>query len=147
MNLQDIIDMDEDQAPLWIAYPNSITFQVLVRPLGNKQKEFLEKSREVKWNEAVMEQEVVFNEEKYIKLFSAHVIVDWKGLDVDVIKKLVLIKNFKKLRDVTGGIACDDTAKALLMKHSPAFSIWINRVCVDIERFNQEREEVEKKTS
>ena len=147
MDLKDIIDIQEDQAPLWVAFPDSKTFQVLIRPLGNRHAAFLEKSREVKWDEATMEQKVVFNDEVYTKLFSGHVIVDWKGLHIEDLKKLVLLKNFKKLKDYTDEIACDDTAKALLMQHSPVFNAWVNRICTNIERFNQEREEAEKKTS
>jgi len=147
MDLKEIIDTREDQAPIWIAYPDSTTFQVLVRPIGNMHKEFLEKSREVKWDEAKMEQKVDFNDEIYTKLFSAHVIIDWKGLHIEDLKKLVLLKNFKKLAGFTGEIACDDAAKAMLMQHSLVFNIWINRVCNNIERFNREREEAEKKTS
>jgi hypothetical protein len=147
MELQDIINTDEDQAPIWVAYPDSTTFQVLTRPIGDRQKEFLEKSREVKWDEAAMEQKVVFNDEIYTKLFSGHVIVDWKGLHIEDLKKLVLLKNFKKFTGFTGDIACDDTAKAMLMKHSIVFDVWVNRICTNIELFNQEREEAEKKTS
>lgn len=109
-------------------------------------KEFLEKSREVEWDEATMEQKVIFNDEIYNKLFSGHVIADWKGLHIEDLKKLVLLKNFKKLAGFTGEIACDDAAKAMLMQHSPVFNVWINRVCANIERFNREREEREKKT-
>jgi len=147
MDLKEIIDTRDDQAPIWIAYPDSTTFQVLIRPIGNKHKDFLEKSREVKWDEATMEQKVIFNDEIYTKLFSGHVIADWKGLHITDLKKLVLLKNFKKLAGFTGDIACDDAAKAMLMQYSPVFNVWINRVCMDIERFNREREEVEKKTS
>ena len=147
MNLSDIVDTSEDQSPIWVAYPDSTTFQVCIRSVGTMHKELLEKSREVKWDEATMEQKVIFNDEIYIKLFANHVIADWKGLLIEDLKKIILLKNFKKLVGFTGEIACDETSKALLMKHSPVFNVWVNRICTNIELFNQEREETEKKTS
>ena len=147
MDLNEIIEASEIQEPIWIAYPGSKTFQVLTRPLGNKQPEFLEKSREVKWDEGTMEQKVTFNNDIYNRLFGEHVIVDWKGLHIEDLKKLVLLKNFKKLRQFTGEIACDETAKLLLLKHSVVFNAWINRVCANIELLNREREEAEEKNS
>jgi len=145
MQLIDIIDTGEIQKPIWVAYPDSTTFQVLIRPLGNRHPEFLEKSREVKWDEPTMEQKVTFNEDTYTRLFGAHVIAGWKGLHVKDLKKLVLLKGFKKLKGLTGEIACDDTARDLLLKHSTVFNAWVNRVTRDTERFNREREEEELK--
>lgn len=146
MDLSEIIAADEEIEPIWVAYPESATFQVLVRPIGNKQAEFFEKAREVGWDETTMERKITINEDAYLRLFADWVIAGWKGLTLADLKRLVLLKNPKKLKDLTGEIACDETAKLLLLKHAPAFSAWINRVATDIERFNREREEGQKKT-
>ena len=147
MHLKDIINTDEEQDPIWVAYPDSETFQVLARPLGNRQAEYLEKSRKIEWDEPTMEKKVVFDEDLYQKLFSAQVIVDWKGLYITDLRSMVLLKGFKKLKGFKEEIACDEVSKMLLIKHSPAFFAFINRIAVDIERFNLEREEAEEKNS
>ena len=147
MDLKEIIDTREDQEPIWVAYPDSKTFKVFVRPLGDRQDGFLKKSRDVKWDEAAMEQKVVFSEDTYRKEFGSYVIADWKGLHVEDLKRLVLLKSFRKIKKFKGAIACDEGSKTLLVKHSPSFWGFINRVTTDIERFNREREEAEEKNS
>lgn len=147
MHLKEMIDTRDEQEPIWVAYPPSKTFQVLVRPLAGRQSEFAEKARKVEWDEATMQKKVVIDEELYLKLFNAHVIADWKGLFVQDLKRLVLLEKPGKLRSFKEEVACDELSKLLLMQHSTAFSAFINRACVDIERFNEEREEAEKKSS
>ena len=144
--LNDIIDTSDEQPPIWVAYQGSGTFQVLSRPLGCKQAEFIELATETKWDIPTMQKRQVLNTEKYLELFLDWVIVDWKGLTLKDLRRLVLLHDWKKLRRYKGDIGCDAKAKMLLMKFSPAFNAWINRVCLDIERFNAEREaEAEKK--
>jgi hypothetical protein len=138
--LNEIIDTSEEQPPRWVAYAGSATFEVLTRPLGSKQAEFIEAATEPKWDLATMRKHQVLNAEKYLELFLDWVIVDWKGLTVKDLRRLVLL-DWKKAKHHKGDIACDAKAKMLLMKFSPAFATWINRVCLDIERFNAEREE------
>ncbi len=139
--LNDIIDVSEEQPPIWVAYAGSPTFTVLTRPLGCKQAEFIEAATEPQWDLATMQKRQVLNSEKYLDLFLAYVIVDWKGLTVTDLRRMVLLKDWKKIRLHKGDIACDALSKRLLMQFSPAFAAWINRVCLDIERFNAEREE------
>ena len=146
-HLADLIDTRLEQPPVWIAYPGSQTFQVLVRPLGNRREEFVEKAQKIDWDTAHMARRVVVDQEQYLKLFCAWVIVDWQGLTVADLRRLVLLAEPKKWRSLQGEIGCDEAARLLLMQHSPAFSAWINRVCVDVERFNAEREEDAKKKS
>ncbi len=145
VHLKDIIDTRLEQPPVRIAYPGSETFQVLVRPLGNRQQEFIDKAQRIDWDLATMSRKVVVDPEQYLKLFCEWVIVDWQGLTVDDLRRLVLMDNPKRFKGVSGEIGCDDAAKLLLMEHSPAFNAWINRVTRDIERFNLEREEELKK--
>lgn len=145
IHLADLIDTRLEQPPVWIAYPGSQTFQVLVRPLGNRREEFVEKAQKIDWDTAHMARRVVVDQEQYLKLFCAWVIVDWQGLTVADLRRLVLLAEPKKWRSLQGEIGCDEAARLLLMQHSPAFSAWINRVCVDVERFNAEREEDAKK--
>ena len=144
--LSEIIDTNDEQPPIWVAYAGSATFEVLTRPLGRKQAEFIEAATEPKWDLATMQKRQVLNTEKYLELFLDWVIVDWKGLTVKDLHRLVLLKDWKKVKKHKGDIGCDAKSKMLLMQFSPAFNAWINRVCLDIERFNAEREaEAEKK--
>ena len=145
MNLQDIIDTREDQEPIWVAYPDSETFQVLIRPLGGRNEEFLEKARRVEWDEALMERRIVIDREAYLKLFCANVIETWKGLYVGDLRKLVLIKNIRQVNKFKGEITCDESAKLLLMLHSHLFEFWAKQTCRNIELFNDERERALKK--
>ena len=145
VHLEDIIDTRPEPPPVWIAFPGSETFQVLIRPLGMRQEEFIDQARQIDWDTATMSRIVKVNQEQYLKVFCAWVIVDWQGLTLDELRKLVLILDFKKSRKTPGPVVCDAGAKLLLMQHSPTFSAWINKVIVDIERFNQERDEEFKK--
>lgn len=144
--LNEIIDTNDEQPPMWVAYAGSATFEVLTRPLGCKQAEFIEAATGPKWDLATMQKHQVLNAEKYMQLFLDWVVVDWKGLTVKDLRRLILLKDWKKVKRFKGNIACDAKSKQLLMQFSPAFSTWINRVTLDIERFNAEREaEAEKK--
>jgi hypothetical protein len=143
--LEDIIDTREEQPPVWVAYSGSKTFQVLTRPLGSKQAEFIALATETVWDRATMRKQQVLNNDTYMTLFLDWVIVDWKGLTVTDLRRLILLKDWKMARRHKGDIGCDAKAKLVLMKFSPAFAAWINRVCLDIERFNTEREEMAEK--
>lgn len=145
MHLEDIIDTRNDQEPIWVAYPASDTFQVLIRPLGGHNEEFLEKARRIEWDEALMERRVVVDREEYLKLLAAYVIQSWKGLFVKDLKKLVPIKNVRQAQKFTGEIACDEKARSLLILHAPAFEAWIKRTCRNIELFNDACEKALKK--
>lgn len=141
MQLQDIIDTREEQPPIWVAWPGPGNFKVLVRPLGRRQAEFIEAATEPTWDLGTMIKRQTLNHDKYLELFLAWVVVDWQGLTVDVLRRLVLLQISKQLLLFKGDIGCDDQARTLLTRFSPAFSIWVNRVCLDVERFNREREE------
>ncbi|MDD3814433.1 MAG: hypothetical protein PHZ02_07280 [Desulfocapsaceae bacterium] len=141
MQLQDIIDTREEQPPIWVAFPDADTFKVLVRPLGRKQAEFVEEATEPQWDMATLIKRQILNHDRYLELFLGWVVVDWSGLTVDVLRRLVLLKNLKQLLLFKGEIACDDKAKSMLTRFSPAFSIWVNQICLNVERFNAEREE------
>ncbi len=146
LKLADIIDTRDEQPPIWVAYPGSKTFQVLVRPIGGKQQELMQAATEPQWDLAVMKKRQVLNAEKYLELFGGHVVVDWQGLTVEDVRRLVLVDNWKKIKGFKGEIAFDRASRQLLMTWSPAFTAWLNRVTFDIERFNAEREaEAEKK--
>lgn len=146
LHLKDIIDTRLEQPPVWIAFPGSKTFQVLLRPVGNRIQELREAAQEIDWDQATYSRVVKVNQDKYLKLFCELVIVDWKGLTLADLRHLVLILDFKKSRQAPGPVVCDEGSKLLLMKHSPAFSAWVHKLIMDIERFNQEREEeLEKK--
>ncbi len=140
MDIKEIIDTSETPDPVWVAYPESKTFQVLLRPAGIKQEEFMEKARRIEWDEALMERRIVVDREAYLTLFNPHTIVDWKGLYAADLRKLVLIKNIRKVMKIKDEFACDDTSRMLMMQHSPVFSAWVKQTTRNIEMFNAERE-------
>ncbi len=146
LQLADIIDTN-DGLPIWVVYPGSKTFEVSARPLGRKQEEFIEAATELKWDTATLTKKQVVDWEKYRQLFVDWVIVDWKGLTVDELRKIVRLKDWKKLKKFKGEIGCDDKAKIMLMSWSPQFATWINQISRNIELYNAEREaEAEKKS-
>ena len=146
LKLADIIDTRDEQPPIWVAYPGSKTFKVLVRPIGGKQQEFMQAATEPQWDLAVMKKRQVLNAEKYLELFGSYVVIDWQGLHIEDVRRLVLVDNWKKIKGFKGEIAFDATSRKLLMTWAPGFTAWLNRVTFDIERFNAEREaEAEKK--
>lgn len=140
LTLHDIIDTGEDQAAIWGAYPGLGNFRVLMRPLGRRQAEFIEAATEPQWDLGSMIKRQVLNHDKYLELFLDWVVVDWSGLTVEVLRRLVLLQVSKQVLQFKGEITCDDQAKLLLTRWSPAFAIWTNRFCLDVERYNAERE-------
>lgn len=141
IHLKDLIDTRLEQPPVWIAYPGSETFRVLMRPMGNRQQEFVEAAQFIDWDLATMSRKVKVDQEQYLKLFCAWVIVDWQGLTMKDLRTLILLREPKRFKGASGEIGCDEAAKMLLMQHSPVFSTWVHNKCRDIERFNMEREE------
>lgn len=144
LHLADLIDTRPEQPAIEVAFPGSKTFVVLVRPLGNRQQEFIEAAQRIEWDTVHMVKRTVLDGEQYLKLFCAWVIEGWRGLTGHDLARLVLLDAPKRARQVPD-IACDEAAKILLMRHSPQFNNWINQVTRDIERFNSEREEDAKK--
>lgn len=147
LHLADLIDTRDEQPPIWVAYPGSGTFKVLVRPIGGKQQEFVQAATEPQWDLATMQKRQVLNGEKYLELFGSYVVVDWQGLTVADLRRLVLIADWQKIKGHSGEIAFDAAARQLLMTWAPGFTAWLNRVTFDIERFNAEREASAEKKS
>ncbi len=142
MELQQIIDMDIKPAPSWIMCPWSKTFKLLLRPLKpEKQAEFVKEAREARYNEIDQRRESVVNETRYNEMFSAWVIVDWKGLMYDDLAEMVLLSKPARVVKFKGEINCTMTAKMLLMEHSTIFNNWISRQCFDMADFNAARAE------
>jgi len=101
LKLADIIDTRDEQPPIWVSYPGSRTFRVLVRPIGCKYQEFVQAATELKWDLAEMKKRPEINGEKFRELFGAYVVVDWQGLTVEDLRRLVLI-DFEKWQEIKG---------------------------------------------
>lgn len=140
LNLSEIIDTRDEQPPIWVASPWG-SFEVLLRPQTGKQQEFLEEATELAWDLGTMKKVPKVDRDKYLRLFGTHHIVDWKGLDVATLKKLVLIKNWRKLKGKKGEVGCDEKSIVLLLTFSAEFNAWVNQTSINIELFNREREE------
>jgi hypothetical protein len=139
LNLAELIDTREELPPVWVAYPGSDTFEVLIRPLGSYHQEMVQQATEPRWNEALMQKKMELNQEEYLKLFAAHNIVDWRGLTPVDLNRLIPLAAPEKIRKRVGQVACDAASKLLMLRHSAAFSAWMSRVVFDIERYNNER--------
>ncbi len=139
--LADIIDTNEEQPAIWVAYPGPGNFKVQVRPLGRKQAEFIEAATSPQWDTALLVKRQVLDQDKYLELFLAWAVESWSGLTVEVLRRLVLLQNWRGLARYEGEIACDARAKLLLAQYSPAFAIWLNQICLNVELYNSEREE------
>lgn len=147
IDLSGVIDTRLEQPPIWLAYPGGESFEVAIRPLGDRQQEFIEQAQKIEWDMATMARKVVVDQEQYLQRFCAWVIADWRGLTVKDLRRLILLRDPREARRMSGEVPCEPAAKLMLMHHSPAFSAWLNRVCLDIERFNQEREKQAEKKS
>ena len=146
IDLNNMIDTRPKPDPVWVAYPGSKTFQVLVRFLGNRNQEFIKAAQEVVWDKGTMTRIVEMNPDTYAKLFCDFVIVDWRGLTFKDLRILVLIENIKEARkQLKGDIPCDEGSKLLLFKNSPSFNAWIRAVSKDVETFNEQREQAAEK--
>ncbi len=58
LNLAELIDPREELPPVWVAYPGSDTFEVLIRPLGSYHQEMVQQATEPRWNEALMQKKM-----------------------------------------------------------------------------------------
>jgi hypothetical protein len=141
IDLAEIIDTRDEQSPLWVASPWSDTFEVLLRPQTRKQQELLEEATELEWDLATMKKVPKVDREKYLHLFGNFHIVNWRGLDLPTLKKLVPVKPQWRMRGAKGLIACDEKSRQLLLMFSSEFNGWVNQTTLNIELYNQEREE------
>jgi hypothetical protein len=145
LKLADFIDTREELPPIWVAYPGSDTFQILVRPLASRHQDMIQEATEPRWETGLMRKKMVLNQDKYLELFAAHTIADWRGLKPIDLNRLIPLADPKKIRRQTGEVACDAASKLLMLRHSAGFSAWMNRVVFDIELYNNERAEGIKK--
>jgi hypothetical protein len=140
--LAELIDFRDELPPIWVAYPGSGTFRLLIRPIAGRLQEIVHQATEPVWDEALMRKRPELNREKYLRLYGEAAIVDWQGLSADDLKRLVPIKEPGSLRRLgKRTIPFDAGARMLLLTRSPGFSAWLDRVVVDIELYNLEREE------
>lgn len=146
MQLAELIDTRETLPPVWIAYPGSVTFRVLVRPVASRLQEIVNSATELQWDMSIMRQKPVVNQDKYTQLLGHAAIESWEGLTGKDLRRLVPLTDPKIVRSAgRNEIAFDEKARALLLRHSVPFRSWIEQKAVDIERYNIEREEQSEK--
>lgn len=137
--LKDLIDTSHKPQPSWVPFMGT-NWQLYLRPLKpEKQQEMVKAAREVVYNDVEMKRETQVAEDKYNELLAAWVIVDWKGLKTSDLTHLVLCNHPEQVIKYQNEVECTSEAKALLLKHSTAFSSWLARKCIDMAAFNEAR--------
>jgi hypothetical protein len=144
LRLSDLIDTVRPEEGVWVQYQDT-TFHLRVTYYGKPQMEkMFEAAKTVKLNMRNLKEEEDMDRLKFRKLYAKKVIQEWKGLTVEVLRKLVILKLDANLNP-TDEIPCTDENKEMLIQYSLEFDQWLAGVTQKVVTFNAEKKEAELK--
>lgn len=123
-------------------YPELPKFLVSLRYTGKTQlHEMVKECTEDRLDMRTMKKVEEVNELKFKKLIANKVIVDWEGLDIGMLKSLILLNSEAiKAAGMTdeSPVEASFENKMMLLDNSLEFDRWINDIIHDIKRFRDE---------
>ena len=125
-----------DTKSVWMAYDEEEFpgFEVEVVNLSRKELTAMRKSC-ITQKFSRKERGIVenFNEKKFIDLFTEKTVVNWKGLTVKYVSKLMLM-NTEGL-DLDAEVEFEPEQAKALVEYSTEFDQWLNDVVFDLDNF------------
>lgn len=122
-----------DTKAAWVEYPGMPGFMVEVVNLSRKELTKLRKDCITQVFNKRRQMEEVFDEEKFVDLFTTKVVTNWKGLKLKYLEEILLVdisgQDPEKELDYTV-----ENAK-LLVTSSTEFDNWLNEVVFDLDNF------------
>ncbi len=145
VRLADLIDTTRpENEGVWVQFQDT-PFQLRVTYYGKPQmQKMFDAAKTTKLNMRTLREEEEMDRLKFRKLYARKVIQEWKGLTVDVLRRLVVLKLDAGLPGDLE-IPCTDENKEMLIEHSLEFDQWLASVTQRVETFNAQKQDEELK--
>jgi hypothetical protein len=145
VRLVDLIDTTRpENEGVWVQFQDT-PFTLRVTYYGKPQmQKMFEAAKTTKLNMRTLREEEDMDKLKFRKLYARKVIQEWKGLTVDVLRKLVVLKIDSNLPGDLE-IPCTDENKEMLIEHSLEFDQWLASVTQKVDTFNAQKQDEELK--
>ena len=119
----------------WVPLEGFEPFEVKVAYLSREELTKIRNSvTRVSFNPKTRQREDTIDSELFVKEFVKAVVLDWKGLTLDIASKLLPLEVPADV-DLTQDIEFSQESALDLSKNSPVFDGWLNDVTFDLERF------------
>jgi hypothetical protein len=119
----------------WVPLEGFDGFEVKVAYLSREELTKLRNSvTRVAFNPKTRQREDNIDSELFVKEFVKAVVLDWKGLTLDIASKLLPLDVPADV-DLSQEIEFSQESALDLSKNSPVFDGWLNDVTFDLERF------------
>jgi len=138
MNIKDILIKEEKTT--WIKYIDDFEVKIRFVPRGEMTRMF-ERSKSITWDKRDHTKVEKVDSDIFYKNFVDKVIMDWKGLKASTLKKMLPIQ----VTDENQEIPFTPENAYELIRGAYDFDLFINNAVVDLENFDREKSEAEKK--
>lgn len=126
-----------DDLTVWADFPGYPGFEVNIRYISRDiARKLREENTENVWDSTLKRSREKLKEDQFISAFAKKSVVDWKGLTVKNLRRLLPVKD-----DLPEGVT-DETeldyseeAAEYLINKSPTFDSWVNDIVMDLESF------------
>lgn len=119
----------------WVPLEGFEPFEVKVAYLSREELTKIRNSvTRVSFNPKTRQREDTIDSELFVKEFVKAVVLDWKGLTLDIASKLLPLEVPADV-DLDQDIEFSQESALDLSKNSPVFDGWLNDVTFDLERF------------
>lgn len=128
-----------DSKSAWVDFAGFDGFSVEVVNLSRKELQKLRKSCfTTTFDRKTRLPEDKFDEDKFVTLFAAKTIKNWKGLKLEYLEALILVD--LKGKDKNEELPYSEENAEVLVSQSTEFDNWLNEVVFDLEFFRDESE-------
>ena len=143
VRLADLIDTTRpENEGVWVQYQNT-PFWLRVTYYGKQQmQKMFEAAKTTKLNMRTLREEEEMDKLKFRKLYARKVIQEWKGLTIDVLRSMVILKLDSSLAGDLE-VPCTDENKEMLIEHSLEFDQWLASVTQKVDTFNEQKKAAE----
>lgn len=119
----------------WVPFEGFDGFEVKVAYLSREELTKIRNSvTRIAFNPKTRQREDNIDSELFVKEFVKAVVLDWKGLTLDIASKLLPLEVPADV-DMAQEIEFSQESALDLSKNSPVFDGWLNDVTFDLERF------------
>lgn len=124
----------------WVPMEGFEPFEIKIAYLSREELTKIRNAvTRVAFNPKTRQREDNIDSELFLKEFVKSVVLDWKGLTLDIASKLLPLDVPADV-DLSQEIEFSQESALDLSKNSPVFDSYLNDVCFDLERFRTRRD-------
>ena len=117
-------------------------FEITINYLNRAElQKLVEKSTEILWDKQSHTRIDKMNRDTYYKKFANEVLISWSGLTQSTLAKMLPIE----ISNPDEVIEYSEENAIMLLSNAYDFDLFVQGCCMDLERFQSEKEEAEKK--